>query len=418
MSKVFRWLVSNLGLIVISLFLAILAWAVAVEEENPTSERRFPSAVAVDISQPPEGMIAYGETDVEAYVTLKAPESVWGILQEEDIHAEVDLSGLEEGTHQLPIDVQVDRSPVAIRGVDPEAVTIHLEPVRVISLPVSVRIQGSTALGYVARSPQVQPLTVTARGPASLVTQAVEARVAVSVEGARADIRQEFELEPRDSHGEVVPHLMLEPAEVSVQVPVEQLSGFRDLSVMALLEGQAAPGYRISSITVDPPVVTVFGPPDVIEGIPGYIQTTPLNIEGAQEDIEIELPLTVPDGVSLTGMQDPLVDVRVSIVPQEGSLTLERPVEIQGLTEMTATVAPETVEVILTGPQPVLDSLEEEDVQVFVDVFGLSPGTHSVEPQVAVAPSDDVSALVLPSSVQVEILPLETITPTPGPSGG
>ncbi|MGD1995603.1 MAG: CdaR family protein [Anaerolineae bacterium] len=412
MKGAFRWLIGNVGLIVLSLFLAMLVWWVAVEEESSTTERRYPSSIPVTISTPPEGMVAYGQTDTQAYVTIRTTESIWRSLQPHELHATVDLTGLQEGTHRLPIRVQVDRNPVMVRRVEPEAVTLHLEPRRQITLPIEVRIEGNTALGYVAQSPVVDPLTVAVSGPRSLVTQVVKARATVSVEGARADVEGEVELEPRDADGNVVPYLTLSPDRISVRVPIEQLSGFRDLSVMALVEGQTAPGYRISSIRVDPAVVTVFGPPNVISEIPGYIQTAPLNLEGASEEIEVELPLVIPEGVSLTGMEEPLVRVRVAVVPQEGSVTLQRPVEIQGLAVTTATVAPDTVEVILNGPLPVLEQLKEEDVRVIVDLLGLNPGSHSVEPEVVVVPSDGITWSVVPASVQVEIRALGTPTPT------
>ncbi|HID88835.1 MAG TPA: hypothetical protein EYP52_03895 [Anaerolineae bacterium] len=105
-----------------------------------------------------------------------------------------------------------------------------------------------------------------------------------------------------------------------------------------------------------------------------------------------------------------MVTVQVSVVPLEGSLTVERKVEIQGLEPgFTATVAPDVVEVILSGPLPVLEQLTEEDVRVLVDLLGLNPGIHSLEPEV-VAPPDVKTETVIPSSVQVEITLLATPT--------
>ena len=94
-------------------------------------------------------------------------------------------------------------------------------------------------------------------------------------------------------------------------------------------------------------------------------------------------------------------------------MTVRRPVEIQGLAPgLTATVAPEEVEVILNGPLPVLEELRPEDVRVLVDLFGLNAGRYSLEPQVVVTPQGVVVGAVLPATVQVEIsLP---VTPTPG----
>ncbi|HIE38679.1 MAG TPA: hypothetical protein EYH30_05610 [Anaerolineales bacterium] len=411
MKNALRWLIGNLGLILLSFILAALVWIAAVEQGNPTLEDRYPSRIPVTLSNPPEEMIPYGETDVQVDVTLRAPQSVWEALEREDIHAMVDLSGLGPGEHRLPVQVQVDRRPAMVLEVEPEAITIRLEPLMEAAVPVTVPIRGDAALGYMPRSPVVSPLTVTVSGPASLVAQVVRAVAEVSVEGARADIEGEFALEPRDAEGRTVPHITLSPAQVIVHVPVEQLSGFRDLAVTALLEGQVASGYFISSVKVEPPVVTVYGRPDAIAQIPGYLETLPLNLDQAQENVEVQLPVAVPEGVSVLPS---VVTVRVAVEALEGSLTIQRPVEIQGLApspEITATVAPTMVEVILSGPVPVLEQLREEDVRVIVDLFGLSPGSHSVEPQVAGLPMGVTAQSILPATVQVEIS--SEITPTP-----
>ncbi len=412
MKSALHWLWSNLGLILLSLALSILIWATAVEQENPTLEQAFPSAVSVSLTNTPEGMIAYGQTDARVSVVLRAPQSVWKALRPEDIRATVNLSGLKPGTHALPIQVQVALGPVLVRRVEPSTLLVYLERIAQAKAPVRVRLEGNPPLGYIARPPESTTLTVTVSGPESLVAQVVEVQAIVSVEGRRADVDGEFDLKPYDAQGKEVPYITLTPSRITVHVAVEQLSGFRDLAVTARLTGRVAPGYRISGITVDPPVVTVYGAPEVISGIPGYLETAPLDLENTKESLEVRLPLVAPEGVSLL-MKEPVVTVRVTVVPIEGSMTVRRPVEIQGLAPgLTATVAPEEVEVILNGPLPVLEELRPEDVRVLVDLFGLNAGRYSLEPQVVVTPQGVVVGAVLPATVQVEIsLP---VTPTPG----
>lgn len=412
MRQALRWVWSNLGLILLSLALSILVWATAVEQENPTLEQDFPSAIPVSLTNTPEGMIAYGQTEARVSVVLRAPQSVWRGLRPEDIRAFVNLSGLKPGTHSLPVQVQVNVGPVQVRRVEPATLLVHLEAIAWSEVPVRVRLDGNTPLGYIARPPESEVLTVTVSGPESLVAQVAEAQAVVSVEGRRADVDGEFDLQPYDAQGKVVPYITLAPSRITVHVAVEQLSGFRDLPVTARLTGQVASGYRISGISVDPPVVTVYGAPEVISQIPGYLETAPVDLKNTRESLEVRMPLNTPEGVSLL-MKEPVVTVRVTVVPIEGSMTVRRPVEVQGLTPgLTATIAPEEVEVILNGPLPALEELRPEDVRVLVDLFGLNAGRYSLEPQVVVAPPEVVVGAVLPATVQVEIS--SPVTPTPG----
>jgi YbbR domain-containing protein len=368
MKRIMQWVASNVGLLLLSLGLALLIWMVAVREENPIDERWFTTPIPIEFQNRPEDMELYNPSQTNVNVAVRAPVSVLEDLQLEDFEAVVDLSGLEEGEHRLPVTVSVDREPALVRDVQPQSISLYLESMVEREVPVDVRLTGSTAVGYVSRRHTIEPLTVTVRGPDSFVAQVVGVSGEISVEGARNDVEREVALQPVDVDGEVVSNVELEPSRVSVVVPVEQLSGYSDLGVVPTIEGEPAPGYRVSSIEVEPSAVKVYGRREVIEALSGVIRTEPLSIEGAQQDIEEEVLLDVPQGISLIEMRDPIVTVRVRITPQEGSLTLELPVQLQGVSQgITATVAPTAVQVILSGPQPILDLLQQEDVRVVVD---------------------------------------------------
>ncbi|MGD1993382.1 MAG: CdaR family protein [Anaerolineae bacterium] len=413
MKGVLRWIVSNLGLMALSLILAALVWVVAVEQDNPTSEERYRTPIPIEFTGLPEGMVFYAPSHEQAYVTVRAPESVWDILRAEDFRAVVDLSGLQAGEHRLEVDASIAQEPAMVRRVEPELVTVYMEPIAEGEVPVAVEVEGSAALGFIARQPEVTPITVTIRGPASHVDQVTEGVASVSISGARADLEGEFALEPVDDSGERVSYVTLSPSKVAVRVPVDQLRGFRDLTVRVPLEGTVAQGYRISNIMVDPPVVTVSGRQDAIDQIPGFLETVPLSVEGAWENVEAEMPLVVNEGVSLIGMEEPTVNVTVFVVPEQGSVTVDREITLQGWTPgITVTVAPTAVQVILSGPLPVLDQLQQGDVLAVIDLFGLTAGTYSIEPRVVVVPQEILVDSVVPASVQVEIKQVD-LTPTP-----
>ncbi len=406
-----RWLVNNVGIIFLSLVLAVSVWAVAEEQDDPTLEQRYSVPIPITIPDPPDGMVVYGQVEEEVHVTLRAPRSVWDDLNPEDVRASIDLEGLGEGEHWLPIKVQVDLRPVMVLQVEPPTLLLHLEQAAEDRYPVEVSVEGSPAQGYAARDAVVTPLTVTVSGAASFVSRIDQVVTRISIAGEREDVVGEFPLLPLDAEGLEVPHVTLTPTLVNVRVSIEQMSGFKDLAVRAQLEGQVASGYRIAGLTVDPPVVTVLVRQDIFDEVPNYVRTAPVNIEGAWEDVFAEVPLQLREGVVIVGERD-TVGVLVSIVPREGTRVVERQVEIQGWGPgITATVVPTTVQVILSGPLPVLEQLKEEDVRVIVDLFGLNAGTHDVMPRLVVVPTEEVVGSVLPSTVRVEIEP--RVTPTP-----
>jgi YbbR domain-containing protein len=278
-------------------------------------------------------------------------------------------------------------------------------------VPVRLQIVGEPALGYLLRAPIVVSRQVTVTGPSTYVAQAVEAITEVSVQDTDTTIEGEFPLRLQTSEGQPIPYVTWTPETTNVRIPIEPSGYYRALAIKVMLEGQIAPGYRITDISVDPPTVTVFGTPNVVAALPGFIETEPIDVEGAQANV-IERPaLSGPEDVAVVLGQQP-VEVVVSIEPIESSLTIEITPEIQGLgPNLTTTVSPETVQVILSGPLPLLETLESNDVRVVLDLFELPLGTHQIEPQVVV-PEGMTAKSILPATVQVEILTPPTATPS------
>jgi YbbR domain-containing protein len=230
------------------------------------------------------------------------------------------------------------------------------------------------------------------------------------VQAAKDDIEGKFLLSPLDSERNHVPYVTLAPAKVDVRIPVRQSGSYRSLAVKVKLEGQIASGYSNPHISVEPPAVTVFGAPNVIAALPGFIETEPISVEGAYDDVIVRPALNVPSNVAVVSGQQ--VEVQVFIEPIQGSRTIEITPTLQGLEPgLTATVSPETVEVILSGPLPLLETLEEDDVRVVLDLFGMPLETHQIEPQI-VAPEKVTAQSILPATVQVEIFTERSSTPS------
>ena len=57
-----KWILNNLGSLIIALALAVLVWIVAEQEAYPNVERIFPTPVVIVTQNMPAGMIAYGES--------------------------------------------------------------------------------------------------------------------------------------------------------------------------------------------------------------------------------------------------------------------------------------------------------------------------------------------------------------------
>ncbi len=411
MKTTLRWMASNSPLMVLALILAALAWMVALEESDPALEGRYSQAIPVILSEPPEGMVLVGEFEENAQFTVYAPQSVWNVLKDEDFSAVVDLTDLNAGIHQAPIEWALNKQPARVVQVEPEYVSVELEPEAERTVPVHVQIMGEATLGYLTHTLTMTPNSVTVRGPSTYVAQVVKVVAQVSIQDATTNVEGEFRLQVQDSDGRSVPHVAWTHETVHVHIPIELSVRYRPLVVKVVLAGEQAAGYRITEIAVEPPDITVVGTPGSVAALPGFIETEPINLEGAQSDIVAQPVLDVPPYVSMATDEQPVVTV--SIEPIQTSLTMVITPEIQGLGPgFTFTVSPESVEVILSGPLPLLETLEDDDARVVLDLFELLTGTHQIEPQIIVPEGVSAQSFINPATVQVEIFVAADVEPS------
>jgi YbbR domain-containing protein len=279
------------------------------------------------------------------------------------------------------------------------------------TFPVGVTVSGEPALGFQVGRSTVEPEEVIISGPESAVVQVDSVMAPVDISGAREEISRSVSVRVLNSAGVVVSGVEATPASVAVSIPVLQLGRYRELAVQVKTEGQWARGYRLTNITVSPPTVTVFSEdPDLINSLPGFVETLPIDLTDASDDVEASVELNLPEGVSLVGRET--VFVQVGIAAIEGNLLMNLPVEVIGLhPELQAVVSPETVEVILFGPIPILETLTPEDLRVVVDVTGLQEGTWQLVPLVDILPDEVQEQGINPTLVEVTL----TLSPTPTP---
>jgi YbbR domain-containing protein len=395
---------------VMAVFLAALAWFVALENADPTLERRFPQPIPVTFTGPAEDMLIVGTPEDYVQVTVRTTQSVWDSLDAEDFDVAADLTTLDAGVHEVPVTVELDKQPSRIVAVDPTMVKVQLDSRASRIVPVRVTTEGKPALGYIPRARVLDPRDVTVKGPTTYVTRVVEAFATLSIQNAEEDVEQTLNLRPRDSEGNSVPYVTLTPSAVDVRIPIEPSGYHSSLAVKAVLTGEVSSGYRVTDISIDPPTVTVFGNPDDLAALEqGFIETKAINVDGAQEDVIVRPGLNVPPKVTVVPGEE--VEVRVFVEAIQSSLTITSTPQIQGLEPgYTATVSPDIVEVILSGPLPKLESLGPDDVRVVLDLFEYPLGTHQILPEV-VTPEEITPQSLIPETVQVRIA--ETPTPTP-----
>ena len=80
---------------------------------------------------------------------------------------------------------------------------------------------------------------------------------------------------------------------------------------------------------------------------------------------------------------------------------------------MIAQISPASMDVILAGPLPVLNTLSRQDVHLTVDVAGLAVGSYQLTPTVQILASNVSVESLLPATVEVILTPKASPTTKP-----
>jgi YbbR domain-containing protein len=411
-----RWLLENVGLMLLALIIAAVVWIAAEWDRDPIQEGLYDQPIPVRVENRPPGTFLAEGWQQDVQVRMRAPRSVWDQLAVGDFDAVLNLSPnltpLEPGSYWVPVDVSIDQELAQLLEVEPKLIKVELEAIGERTVPVDIQVRGEPELGYQADEPVVLSDTVKVSGPVSLVDQVVHATSSVSLRGARGTVEESVTLAPVDAEGRRINGVTLSPEQAQVSVPVKPLPNVKEMSVTWTQVGQPAEGYHITNVGIDPPVVRVRGPVFVLRELPGFLTTEPISIEGRTEDVVERLLLELPPGVSMFDPPEPAVQVTIEIDPFFDSVTVTRTLTFQGLSAgLTAVASPNDVEVILSGPRPRLSSLLPEDVRVILDLSGLRLGDEEQLEPLVVAPEGIRVESIIPSVIQVRIE--RNLTPTP-----
>jgi YbbR domain-containing protein len=410
-----RWIVNNLGLMVLALLFGFGAWALSTLQDDPIVEDQL-AVTVVKVGENQLGSATWsGTIPMSVTMHVRAPRSVVNQLSSAGLQINVDFSKLSVGEHVIPLTPTLPGEQVTILSSQPVTAYVKIERLMQVRLPVRLSIVGMPALGFRAGTPTSIPLEASITGTEEFISKVETVNAIVSVDGARSSVEQEVRVYARDVNGDLVLGVQVVPDTISVRVPMEQLSNYRDLAVLINKRGQPAEGYAVTDVSVDPVIVTIYGPIEAVQATKGYINTLEVVIDNAKSDIDQQVGLDVPQGVSLVSEKQTSVRVQIRIQPLIGSRTIQRTPVLIGLSSIySSTVSPGTVDILLNGPLPSLNNLTESDVLVQLDVTGLAVGVHQLTPIIKV-PEGITAQSVLPATIQVELSIASTSRPRGSP---
>jgi YbbR domain-containing protein len=404
--KAFRKIIKNLPTLLTALVFAIGVWIFAVSQADPTETRAYPQKLAMEIVGLDSNLMIVNDIDEDVALTLRAPSTILDELENEQglINVTLDLSGLEAGVHTLTPQVNIGLAPAEIVRVNPSSIFVKLESVISKTFPVEIKTLGSTAIGYEVKTPELSVEAVVVTGPQSLVDAVETVAAKVDIENVSEDISRLVTVNAYDVEDNEISSVSISPSNIQVDIPVSERGGYKSVVVKIVTSGQIASGYKLTDIFALPATVMIFSSdPNLVDDTRGYVETTPINLDGANEDLIINAELNLPEGVTVVDNQD--ITVQIGISPIESSVSFtDIPIQFQGLAPgLQAVTSPDLVDVYLSGPLYLLEELDPANLVIFIDLTDRGVGTYQLAPEVQLDNAEINVDAISPNTLEVII---------------
>ncbi len=388
-----------------ALILAVIVWISSVSSSDPNEVVSYTSPVPLTVlGQNPDYLITQ-QSASDLTITLKAPRSVHNQITRNfnQISARINLSGLTSGTYDLVPEVDMANfRPVQVLEVSPAEISITLEQMATKTFDISLLQTGNLPISYEAGEAVLSSESVELLGPQSKVSEVNDVVASVDLSNTTTTITRVVELRPIDRRGNLVEGVSLNPTSVTVEVPIRQLVGYRNVFIKIVTTGTIAQGYHLTGLLVNPPNVTIYASdPALADEMPAFLDTTPINLSGAYEDFSMNVELQLQDGIVVVGNQQVTVEVGIEAI-QSSTQFVGVPVEIINLDiGLTVNISPDIVDLYISGPMNLLEELTADNIRVTLDLSNRSPGTYQLSPEIFL--NDDQLRLdsILPGTIEV-----------------
>jgi YbbR domain-containing protein len=389
---------------IVSVLLAVLLWVYVIGIRGPDTTKSVEAQLMA--SNIPQGYVLAG-TLPTVTVTLAGPmNTLWNVTSGY-VTPTVDFRGRSEGSFIASVQAQVvGLTGVTVEAIDPKEVSVQLERIETITVPVHAEVSGTLPPSLVLGTVRVEPESIEVSGPGSLVSQVKEAALGVALDklgtAVGGNLTVAGDVVAYDVRGNVVLGVLLSPRSAVAILPILDTATLKTVPVIPSVIGHPMSGYVVAGGSCTPAVVMVTGTAAVLSQVQA-ISTIALDVSGGSGVITKSVDLVLPPGVSLVAGSKS-VSVRV-VIEQVVVLAIpDVPIEVRGAgLGWKVSLGTTSASVLISGTTSAVTSLGSSQIKAYVDVSQppLADGSYAVSVDGLI--QGVVSATVTPSSVVVDV---------------
>ena len=375
----------NLGLKLLSLLLAVLLWSYVVSSNPSITRTKDINGLTAYLSNESvlnSNRLALASDPSEALenvsVRLEVPQSSYALADAENVQVSVDLSSVRAaGTQEVALRATTTYGRVVT--ILPETVTLEFEAYDSRSVPLNASITGETMDTMWYNVSRLNPEELVISGPSSVVQTIASAYVYVDVTGRDTSYITAARFTLFDYNGEEIPQTLLSSSSSSVTVGVE-VYPTRELPVSNdiadVVQGTPAEGYEVTSVTIQPEVVTVAADAELLEGLTELL-IQPVDVTDANQTFSQRARISSLTDFKNISTEQVYVTVNIEEVQQSAWVAVDLTF-INTPEGLNYTYTSEDFRARVTGPASQVEALAESGVQAVVDLAGLTAGHYTL----------------------------------------
>lgn len=381
-------LINNLGLKILSIFLAFFVWLIVVNVQNPVNRRSREVTLEIENEQvltaARKTYEIVGKNTVTVNFDVHTRDEYK--IRPTDFRAYIDLAELYDVTGSVQVKVEVLNNKELISDTEarPGVIRVETEELQTKPFELAVDTQGEPADGYALNGVTLSPSHVTVEGPVSqvgLISYAgVEIQIGSDMTGDAQGVVEPTFYDANGNELTISDRIKVNTPEIQYQLLINKV---KNLPLDFEVSGTVASGYQYTGVECSTRNVAVIGLKSNLASINRItIPASELNISGATADkvVMVDLRDYLPEGVELADSEEPQVEIRIKVerlVNRTVALTDSDIIRENSSEELRYRLVPNRIEVVIQGLSEDLDSLSGADLEATLDLANLREGSHT-----------------------------------------
>ena len=309
-----------------------------------------------------------------------------------------DLKDLPPGTHKVNLEYSKLGNKLDVK-IDPSTIVVTIMALTEIDKPVQADFVNLDQIDemYVLSEPQLALNTVKIKGPQTVVNQVASVKAIIDVSDLSKLSDYEAPVFAYDKLGnkldvEIKPDKLITSTQVTTPskvVPVE-----------AVVTGNAPEGHSVGNLTLTPSEVKLYGETTALESY----DKLQVQVDLYQLDDNNELIVKLDKPENIHKMDTDTIKVKVTFEETQTKVLENISVDFKNLdakySVKAKSLSDAVINLTLKGSTTKLNSISADDVKVWIDLLGYTPGEY----QVPITVESITGVLIDPSRAKVNVI--------------